>query len=152
FTMRLNYERNIGENHHASIMGAYSEEFWHDRTLSASRQDRLHPSLHEIDGALNEEQTTAGNSSNAGLRSDIVRFNYAAFDKYLLEANFRVDGSSKFTDGNQYGFFPSASAGWRFSEEYFFEDIFSSILLSSGKLRASYGSLGNNSGVGRYEQ
>jgi TonB-linked SusC/RagA family outer membrane protein len=68
-----------------------------------------------------------------------------------LEGNFRVDGSSKFLEGNQYGFFPSVAVGWRFTEEKFISD-FTDRFLSSGKLRVSYGSLGNNFGVGRYEQ
>lgn len=150
-TGRLNYERKFGD-HDLSVMGAYSEEFWSDRYLSASRGDRLNPLLHEIDGALNNVQTTGGSSDNEGLRSYIGRIGYIAFNKYLLETNFRVDGSSKFLKGDQYGFFPSASAGWRFTEESFFSDLKSKIALSTGKLRASYGALGNNSGVGRYEQ
>ncbi len=68
----------------------------------------------------------------------------------MFEANARYDGSSKFLPGFQYGFFPSASAGWRFSEEPFFKRFAN--VVSSGKIRASIGKLGNNSGVGRYEQ
>lgn len=74
-----------------------------------------------------------------------------AYGKYLLELNFRVDGSSKFQPGHQYGFFPSAALGWRFSEESFVKPYIGK-WLASGKLRASYGKLGNNSGIGRYQQ
>ena len=129
----------------------YSEEYWYDRYQGSARNDRLYPTLHEIDAALTDIQSTGGNSSAEGLRSYIGRVNYTAFNKYLLEANFRVDGSSKFLPGSQYGFFPSVAVGWRFTEEEFIKK-FTGRILNSGKLRASYGSLGNNSGVGRYEQ
>lgn len=150
-TGRLNYERTIARNHQVNVMAAYSEEYWYDRYQGSSRNDRLHPTLHEIDAALTDIQGTGGNSSTEGLRSYIGRLNYTAFDKYLLEANFRYDGSSKFLPGHQFGFFPSIAAGWRFTQEQFIDRLTRSFL-SSGKLRASYGSLGNNSGVDRYEQ
>lgn len=150
-TGSINYTTTIAEQHELTALVVYSEEYWNDRALNASRRDRLHPSLSEIDAALTTTQTTGGNSSEEGLRAYIGRFNYAAFDKYLLEATFRYDGSSKFLPGSQYGFFPSVSAGWRFSEEDFMKSL-TSRFLSNGKLRVSYGSLGNNSGVGRYEQ
>ena len=148
---RLNYQTKLFENHDISALAVYSEEFWHDRYQASSRNDRLYPSLREIDAALTDIQSTGGNSSNEGLRSYIGRINYTGWGKYLLEANFRVDGSSKFLEGSQYGFFPSVAVGWRFTEEEFISK-FTDNFLSQGKLRASYGTLGNNSGVGRYEQ
>lgn len=150
-TGSLNYNTTIAQKHNINALFAYSEEYWYDRALNASRMDRIHPSLSEINAALTTTQTTGGNSSTEGLRSYIGRLNYAAFDKYLLSATFRYDGSSKFLSGSQYGFFPSVSAGWRFMEEDFIKS-FAGNFLSKGKLRVSYGSLGNNSGVGRYEQ
>lgn len=150
-TGRLTYNTTIAKNHELSALAVYSEEYWYGRSQSSSRNDRLHPSLHEIDAALTDIQSTGGNSSTEGLRSYIGRLNYTAFDKYLLEANFRYDGSSKFLPGSQFGFFPSVAVGWRFSEENFIKS-FADRYLSNGKLRMSYGSLGNNSGVGRYEQ
>ncbi|WP_291910478.1 TonB-dependent receptor [Chitinophaga sp. CB10] len=147
----LTYHKAFNKNHDLTVLGVYSEEYWYDRNLSASRNDRLYPDLHEIDGALTSIQGTGGNSSTEGLRSYIGRINYTAYDKYLLELNFRTDGSSKFLKGSQYGFFPSAALGWRFIEEDFVKRYVSN-WLSNGKLRASYGTLGNNSGVGRYEQ
>lgn len=148
---RLNYQRTFGNNHDVSGLLVYSEEYWNDRSQFTSRNDRLHPSLSQVDAALTEIQSTGGNTSTEGLRSYIGRVNYTGYNKYLFEANFRVDGSSKFLPGSQYGFFPSVALGWRFTEENFLRP-FTERFLSSGKLRASYGSLGNNSGVGRYEQ
>jgi TonB-linked SusC/RagA family outer membrane protein len=148
---RLNYDFNINEDHVFQTMFVYSEEYWYGRYQASSRNDRLHPSLSEIDAALTDIQSTGGNSSEEGLQSYIGRINYAAFDRYLLEVNFRYDGSSKFLPGSQFGFFPSAAVGWRFTEEEFVRS-FTDKFLNSGKFRASYGELGNNSGVGRYEQ
>jgi TonB-linked SusC/RagA family outer membrane protein len=145
---RLNYHKVFAEHHDLSITGVYSEEYWYDRFQGASRNDRLYSTLHEIDAALTDIQSTNGNSGTEGLRSYIGRINYTAFDRYLFEANFRYDGSSKFLPGSQYGFFPSVAVGWRFTEENFIPKG----ILSNGKLRVSYGGLGNNSGVGRYEQ
>jgi TonB-dependent starch-binding outer membrane protein SusC len=148
---RLNYRKTFGKNHDLSALFVYSEEYWNDRSLSASRNDRLAPGIAEINGALPNILSNGGTSSAEGLRSYIGRVNYTAFGKYLLEANARVDGSSKFVPGQRFGFFPSVAVGWRFTEEEFLKPVLGNIL-SNGKLRASYGGLGNNSGVGRYEQ
>jgi TonB-linked SusC/RagA family outer membrane protein len=148
---RLNYHTVFRNNHDISALFVYSEEFWNDRYQFSSRNDRLYPTLHEIDAALTDIQGTGGNSSTEGLQSYIGRVNYTGFNKYLFEANFRIDGSSKFLSGSQYGFFPSVALGWRFTEESFIRP-FTDRFLSNGKLRVSYGTLGNNSGVGRYEQ
>ena len=151
FNGRLDYATTIADNHEISALFVYAEEYWYNRYQMSSRNDRLHPSLHEIDAALTDIMGTGGNSNEEGLRSYIGRVNYAAFGKYLFEANFRYDGSSKFLDGSRYGFFPSASVGWRFTEEDFLK-TFTDKFLTTGKFRVSYGGLGNNSGVGRYEQ
>ncbi len=148
---RLNYQKSFGTNHDLSALVVYSEEYWYDRAQSTSRNDRINPSVSEVDAALTINQSTGGNTSTEGLRSYIGRLNYTAFDKYLFEANFRVDGSSKFLEGSKFGFFPSVALGWRFTEENFIRS-FTDQFLTSGKIRVSYGSLGNNSGVGRYEQ
>ena len=148
---RLNYDITFLKHHNLSVMFAYSEEYWKTRYQMSGRLDRIYPSLHEIDAALTDTQTTGGNSSTEGLVSYIGRINYVAYQRYLFEVNLRYDGSSKFLEGHKYGFFPSVSAGWIFSEESFISP-FTSSWMTHGKLRASYGTLGNNSGVGRYEQ
>ncbi|OFX32563.1 MAG: SusC/RagA family TonB-linked outer membrane protein [Bacteroidetes bacterium GWA2_42_15] len=148
---QLNYEKVIARNHELKALFVYNEEYWYNRSQSASRNDRLHPSLHEINAALTDVISNGGSSNTEGLRSYISRINYTAYDKYLFEASFRYDGSSKFLPGSQFGFFPSASLGWKFTEENFIKPLTQG-WLNSGKLRISYGGLGNNSGVGRYEQ
>lgn len=72
----------------------------------------------------------------------ISRFNYSFDDRYLLTANLRVDGSSIFGTDKRWGVFPSFSAGWRISNENFFENI---DFINDLKLRAGYGVVGNDS-------
>ena len=148
---RLNYNFNLFDTQDFALMFNYSEEYWHSRSTSASRNDRLHPTITEIEGALTNVISNGGSSYAEGLRSYIGRFNYTGWDKYLFEFNFRVDGSSRFAEGYRYGFFPSIAFGWRFTEESFLKPVFQS-WLENGKFRISYGKTGNNSGVGRYEQ
>jgi len=150
-TGRINYNRKFGRDHDIAALAVYSEEYWYDRTQGSGRNDRLHPSLTEINAALSDIQSTSGNSTAEGLQSYIGRFNYTGYNKYLFEANIRVDGSSKFIKESRFGFFPSVAVGWRFTEEKFIQKL-TDRFLTNGKLRVSYGSLGNNSGVDRYEQ
>ncbi len=80
------------------------------------------------------------------LQGLIGRINYAYDDRYLVEAQFRYDGSSKLAPGHQWHFFPSASVGWRVSEESFIKDSAIGRVVNQFKLRASYGLLGEDNG------
>ena len=75
--------------------------------------------------------------------SFFTRLNYSFDNRYLLEATFRSDGSSKFAPGNQWGFFPSASIGWNVHNESFMQSIRDSGALSELKFRGSWGKIGN---------
>jgi TonB-linked SusC/RagA family outer membrane protein len=98
------------------------------------------------------DQLYAGNSLNQSTNSTNIdsyvnqglvgRLNYDYKGKYLLEGSFRYDGSSKFAEGHQWGFFPAVSGGWRISEEPFLKGKAS--FLNNLKLRASYGKLGDD--------
>lgn len=101
------------------------------------------------------DQITAGgltNLANDGyryqwaLQSYFGRVNYNYKDRYLLEANIRIDGSSRFRKENRWGYFPSVSGAWRISEEAFMKDA--KDVVSQLKLRASYGTLGNQNMAG----
>lgn len=102
------------------------------------------------------DKSTATNNSSLeeyALLSFFGRINYSFKDRYLLEANLRYDGSSRFADGHRWGLFPSVSAGWRVSEEDFWKNSSLSNVFDNLKLRASYGVLGNqNIGVYPYQQ
>lgn len=151
-TGQLDYNFNINSAHDFKAMLAYSEEYWHSRNQSGMSPDRYHWSLTEIDGTLGgDTRWVKGSSSAKALVSYIGRINYIAFQRYLFEFNLRADGASQFLDGSRYSYFPSGSVGWILTEEPFLNPLVSS-WMSLGKLRASYGSLGANAGVGNYEQ
>lgn len=78
------------------------------------------------------------------LRSFLGRLNYNFKSKYLITANYRSDGSSRFNKANKWAYFPSGSFAWRFTDEKFIKNIASSINLNEGKLRIGYGKTGNN--------
>lgn len=86
--------------------------------------------------------------TNWSLAAYFARFSYDYKSKYLAEVNFRREGSSRFGENNKYGNFPSASVGWRVSEENFFPD---DIIMNELKLRASYGVTGN-SAIGDFDR
>ena len=88
--------------------------------------------------------TITGSDNQNKYRSWFGRMNYAYAAKYLFEADFREDGSSKFAPGKRWGFFPSVSAGWRISEESFAKESFLKEF-NNLKFRVSYGKLGNSS-------
>lgn len=86
--------------------------------------------------------------SSWSMLSYLARANYNYKSKYYLTASFRADGSSKFGQDNRFGYFPSASAAWSFTQESFMRPF--KRVLQSGKLRLSWGEIGNNR-VGEYD-
>ena len=111
------------------------------------KYDLVDPSLGAIDAGMTNGSIT-GNYNEWAMRSYFGRVNLNWDNRYLLEANLRADGSSKFAPGHRWGYFPSVSAGWRISEENFMQNT--SSWLNQLKLRASYGSLGNNATTSYY--
>ncbi len=135
----LDYNRTFGKHTIKGLLG-YSQIRNEYRLLKASRKDLpTNNSLGEIDAGDITTQETGGNSVAYALRSVFGRVNYGFDDRYLLEANLRYDGSSRFPKNNRFGLFPSFSFGWRISEEDFFKADF----VDNLKLRASWGQLGN---------
>lgn len=115
----LRYEKTFARHHRVSALFSYNEEYWFNRTMGVGRDSRPHSSIVEVNGILNVNPFTRGASDKEGLRSYVGRASYSLYDRYLFELNFRVDGSSKFLPGHQYGFFPSGSLGWRFLRKSF---------------------------------
>ncbi|MFT3933253.1 MAG: TonB-dependent receptor [Chitinophagaceae bacterium] len=93
------------------------------------------------------KQTLEGQTYKSTLNSYYARATYNINNKYLFTATGRYDGSSKFGKNNKYGFFPSVGAAWRVSEEDFMKH--NSGIISDLKIRASYGSVGNQE-IGNY--
>lgn len=142
----IRYETNVDRLNIQATLGASQESFRHS-WFSASKEDLIAPEMTELDAGT-ANAAVGGTYSNWAMHSYFGRINLNWDQKYLFEANLRMDKSSRFASGkNRRGFFPSFSAGWRMSEEGFMKDI---DLLDQLKVRASYGSLGNND-VGNYD-
>ncbi|MEO9003976.1 MAG: TonB-dependent receptor [Ginsengibacter sp.] len=142
----MQYDKTFGE-HSLSFLGGYSQEHNKYDYLFGSRRGYLNNALAELDAGPVTGLQNSGNASEYALESIFGRINYSFKGRYLLEGNLRDDGSSRFAPQNRWAIFPSASAGWRISEEPFFEPgrkIFSDL-----KLRGSWGMLGNQN-IGNY--
>jgi len=137
--LTLNFQKQINKHEIGALLG-YSQEWYNFSSLSASRKKIPFDGIYVIDAGT-EDITNSGTKSSWALRSYFGRVNYAFDGKYLVEANMRIDGTSRFARDNRWGYFPSFSAGWNFSREEFMQ--FAEPVLSSGKLRASWGELGN---------
>lgn len=135
----LKYNRGFGK-HNFHFLAGYEQIGYKNDHFNAFRDGFPLPDYQELNSGSIENWQNGGSASEWSLRSYFGRLNYDFAGKYLLEANLRVDGSSRFSEGNKYGIFPSFSAGWRVSEENFMKDI---EWLSNLKLRASWGELGN---------
>ena len=149
-----NYEDTFADAHHVTLMAGMNLEEWKSKAVSASGQNLLSETLNDlnlvgIDAATGVPITNVGGGQNSyGLIGFFGRINYDYKGRYLFEASARYDGSSRFAEGHRWGFFPSASVGWRISEEPFFAPLRRTV--NNLKLRASYGSLGNQN-VGYYD-
>lgn len=141
----LNYSQSFGR-HDISAMLGYEQQHYEYRESDMSKLGLTDANVNDFNAAVTP-YSTKGYGTEWTSQSYFGRVNYAFAGKYLFEANFRYDGSSRFAPGYRWGFFPSASAAWRVSEEPFMKSI---PALSDLKLRVSYGELGNNS-IGNYD-
>ncbi|RYC67957.1 MULTISPECIES: SusC/RagA family TonB-linked outer membrane protein [Spirosoma] len=139
----LNYTLDIGTKHHAEAligMEAQRNDYEENRVTANNFPNDAVRTINAgvITGGLSfRDQWT--------MASYFARFNYALLDRYLFNVSIRRDGSSRFGANNRYGTFPSASVGWRVTEEPFMKSI---PVISELKLRASYGLSGNNAFLG----
>jgi len=137
----LNYSKKIKKHEMKGLLG-YSELYNQGQSLSAYRERFYNNDIQSIgQGANDATKNNSGSDYKYGLQSAFLRLNYAFDTKYLLEANARYDGSSRFTGNNQYSFFPSFSGAWRISKEEFFENL--NTPFTDLKVRGSWGQTGN---------
>lgn len=141
----LNYSQSFGR-HDISVMLGYEQQHYEYRESDMSKLGLTDANVNDFNAAVTP-YSTKGYGTEWTSQSYFGRVNYAFAGKYLFEANFRYDGSSRFAPSYRWGFFPSASAAWRVSEEPFMKSI---TALSDLKLRVSYGELGNNA-IGNYD-
>ena len=144
----VNYDNTFAEDHSLSVLALYEAIDYSGNWMSASREDLLTPSIEELFVGNTETMKNDGASSEMGRKSFVGRFNYSYKNKYLLETTLRADASAKFAPGHRWGIFPSASVGWRISEESFMSNTKS--IVDDLKIRASYGRSGNDA-VGNFQ-
>jgi len=149
---KLSYSQEFGKSH-IDAMGLFEYNDWENETVQYGSSYELIPGFISSSNFTGRFATQSG-MPNPGYGHDIERMksylgraNYIYDNKYYLSASIREDGSSKFKK-DRWGTFWSVGGGWRFSEESFMQGTKS--WLDNGKLRASWGAIGNQNAIGRY--
>jgi len=139
FTAYTKYEKTIARNYF-SIMVGYEQDYFHNRKLTGTGYSLITSKVNAISSALGTKEVDdlIYHWATQGI---FGRINYNFDEKYLLEFSARYDGTSRFEKGHRWGFFPSASIGYNISREEFWAPI--EPYVQRLKLRASYGTLGN---------
>ncbi|GGM96329.1 SusC/RagA family TonB-linked outer membrane protein [Dyadobacter beijingensis] len=142
----VNYEKKWGKNEFSAVAGTTVQKNTWNNSYMAGR-DFPADGVVKTMNAANEITDAYTEQSEWFLNSYLGRLMYNFDSKYLITANFRADGSSKLAKGNQWGFFPSVSAGWRISAEPFMQDV---KFINDLKLRGGWGQNGNQEGLANY--
>ena len=140
----IQYYKDFNENHHFDIMGGY--EYAHMKYWGNQWYQNFYPSTNEsVDDNGNPKAGTVNSSSATRWRGQTFlvswygRANYTLMNRYLFTFTARYDGSSRFAEGQRWGFFPSAAFAWRVKDESFLKDV---DLVSDLKLRLGWGNTG----------
>ena len=144
----LKYDLSLAENaHNFSLMVGYNQESEKYETLNAYRKDFAFD-LPVLNAGGTADWSNSGGEEEWAIQSLFGRFNYNFKERYLFEANMRYDGTSRISDENRWGVFPSFSVAWRATEEEFVKKM-NLNWLNNFKLRGSWGQLGNQN-IGLY--
>ena len=143
-----NYKNTFNDVHNLAATGGFNYEYFYRKSISAWGRDLSSITLDDLNlVGQNEagitETGVGGGQVDYALLGFFGRLNYDYLGRYLFEVSGRYDGTSRFASDHRWGWFPSASVGWRISEEPFFTPA--SDLIDNLKLRLSFGSLGNQS-------
>lgn len=143
-----NYAKTLGR-HDFSVMIGYEDYYAFWENLDASRDQYQLTSYPYLDLGSEDYRDNGGNAEEYAYRLLFGRMTYSYADRYLIQANLRRDGSSRFASNCRWANFPSVSLGWVISEEKFFKNI-NMDWFSYLKLRGSWGKLGNER-IGAYD-
>ena len=138
----LTYEGTFGEGHSFAALAGFSMQEWKNETTGLNGTYFASDNIRTLNGAGTISNQAVNTTNEHAMLSYFGRLTWNYKGKYLAEANIRADGSSRFGAENRFGYFPSASAAWRFSDESF-ADGFG--YLTDGKIRLSIGQTGNES-------
>ena len=142
FNAYFDYNVNFCKDHNIAVKVGFNSDDYFTQNIGASSKNMINNNYPVL--SLTEEAsgkaTVSESKSKRAAAGFFGRINYNWKDKLLVEVNGRYDGSSKFAAGQKWGFFPSASVGYRLSEENFMKN---QDVISNLKVRASYGMIGN---------
>ncbi|KAA0992709.1 SusC/RagA family TonB-linked outer membrane protein [Dyadobacter aurulentus] len=137
----ISYIKTIREKHSISAVAGFTYQNFTNKSLQGSGVGFLSDITETANlEAANTPGIPGSGYSLSSLLSYLGRVNYSFNSKYLATVSFRADGSSKYSEGNKWGFFPSAALAWRLSEENFIKDI---AAITDLKLRSSWGRTGS---------
>ena len=143
----LNFVKTFAEKHSLTVMLGQEYSFSKSDKDNWTLRKFPYPN-HGLNDISNVEVSSKESGySESNMLSFFGRVNYGYDNRYLLTATMRADGSSKFAKGNKWGYFPSASAAWRVSQEKFWQENSVAEWFNNLKLRVGYGVTGNN-GIG----
>ena len=148
FTLYADYKKNFNDLHDLSIMVGTSHESQNYDKFTAKRInfDQQENMSLQLGGSENQSAWSEGNAWT--INSFFSRVNYTFKNRYIIEGTLRADGSSRFDPDHRWGYFPGVNAAWRLGEEGFMKNL---NLFDDLKVRASYGEMGNQSGIGLYD-
>ncbi len=134
------YTKSLG-NHNFKVMAGFNAELYRPSGLNGFGTDLISADVPSL-GLTQDNKKASSWARERAIAGFFGRINYNYADRYMLEANLRYDGSSRFIGDQRWGLFPSFSAGWNIAREAFFEPLNS--VVGTLKVRASWGQLGNN--------
>ena len=142
---QINFDRHFG-NHYVNATAVYEQYEYKYNNFAMYRNNFMLFPTDQFFAASKDPKdwSTGGSEDQSGRLSYVGRVNYEYASKYLISASVRRDGSVKFAPGYRWGWFPSASAGWIVSEEEFYKKSNLADYVDKLKLRASFGSTGND--------
>ncbi|MDR2448692.1 MAG: SusC/RagA family TonB-linked outer membrane protein, partial [Prevotellaceae bacterium] len=141
FEFYLNYTKEFNSSNRLEVMAGYTYQDW-------KTTDHNYVVTDYYDTPLTDAPSFPTSVQQNTLMSFYGRLNYTLFNRYLLTATLRYDGSSRFSKENRWGMFPSVALAWRINDESFLKDI---EVLSNLKLRVGYGVTGQQDGIGNYD-
>ncbi|GIM61926.1 SusC/RagA family TonB-linked outer membrane protein [Capnocytophaga canis] len=151
----LNYDQTFNDLHSITLIAGTHADMYQYKKLYVRRKNFASDDMNDFSGGSIKESDQLPTNGEGGpfyleenINSYFGRFGYTYNQKYLFEANFRADASSRFAKEGRWGYFPSFSAGWRMEQEDFMKDL---TWIDGLKWRASWGKNGNIKNIGLYD-
>lgn len=142
YEVRADFNKTFKEAHTIGATAVFNSWKYNYNELGALRRQYETSVIEQIDGGPSSTAENNGTARENGRMGVVGRLKYDYMMRYIIEANFRYDGSDKFPKGSRWGFFPSVSVGWNVDKEPFMKPLLNSDWFSALKLRLSWGKIG----------